>query len=720
MITKNKINVLSEIIKGSDESSAISLLKGLTSQEKFDILRLGLRNLMGGDTSTSEHIWKLCYHRKPPSPMEFLSEKWLGPNLNKALFPYWREHFPKVFSRQEVHNELILYGAIGRGKSLFSALCSVYSMVRLWCMHDPYTFYGNAPVNPYVFYLASFTESKTKQIVLKPIIEILSASPMFQQVKYEYQLTSRQSYEDGAPIVWTTASIMGSISLSRNLHYVIGTSVGSQLGLTVFGGAMSELTYFREKAGITYDQAYRFYQALRRRIFSRFSRAYGSLLILDSSSNDLENPLEKYIREEAPNDPRVYISSETHYEARPHLYPVWQKTGETFKVFPGAEGREPFIVTDENKESLGDNDPVLSVPIDIIKDFEKDVYQALRDICGVPSGSKRKFFPNKDFIEAIFNSHYPAIPLLIAPVTSSPSGLLFNQIIEKAPKLCYKDLAGKYMLKRAPTAPRAIHFDLATSETGDSAGVAVCHYELGTDGLPITVFDMAFPVIGGREQTNLASFEHLVYDLKEKMNIPILYISADGFQSAQLLQNLQRRYKNILIRTSKVNSKMKPPVQRGSMSIKIISVDKKKEPYLLLKTSIFRGAIKCYKSKYLQSNLLSLEDLPEKIDHSEGSSRDAEGHYTGKNAKDVSDAVAGAYFHLQQHQTSSSYKFSDCERDIRSEKLKAFKLKFKNGKEAENFKKAQYEEAKKKAQEAVDGGRAGKWWKDSRNYVLVK
>ena len=691
------IAIIKETLQGNDEHN--SAFGELPNEIKLSIAKNLIKK--NSDDTIKDNYWKILYHRKPPSITEFLSEEWIG-DIAKDIYPVWKKHLPNIFDPSNIINELILYGAIGQGKSFVSSLISLYIMILLWFHKNPYAFYARSPLNPFCFFLSSFSEKKGKQVVLKPILNALESIPMFQKVKYESQLLSKQEYGEGAPILYTQASTVGCISLSRNLHYAMGSNVSHQLGLTLVGALVSEINFFVDQGGVSKSDIWNYYSTLKTRIFNRFGKVYGAMLILDSSANDIENPIEEYILGDAKNNKNTFITSDTHWDALPpdkvkDIYPKYYNTGETFDVFKGLKGQEPFIIGEENpNEEVEINDAdVLKVPIDTYNEFDTDIYTALKDLAGIPTGAKTRFFTNEKFLNEMFNCNLKSCPTIEAPISKEPKDLIFNQIVETG-HFFDIDLNGKLYPKRASGAPRALHFDLATSDKGKNrAGCCTKHFELDKQGRLIAVTDFSFPVSGAGEQISLQAMEDFLYDLIFKGNMNVTCVSADGFQSSQLLQNIQRKFQ------ARIKSK--------NFFCKLVSCDREKAQYYLQKTYILQGKQKNAKSVELLNNYTSLQELPKKIDHTDGDVADSKGNYTGKNAKDISDAEAGALYHLSEHYESSDYIYEDCEMYDKKQGIQELKATFKNQNVKEGLsladimKKEAIEKAKKLALQEIHG-----------------
>ena len=128
-----------------------------------------------------ENSWKINYRSKPPTPEEFLTEKYLGPTATHT-YDRIKKVFCEFLDPQQPCRDLILYPHIGWGKSYLSTLITLYLTTCVTMMRDPYKFFGLNPATNLVQLLISYSLKKSSELLLEPYMQILGASPFFEKV----------------------------------------------------------------------------------------------------------------------------------------------------------------------------------------------------------------------------------------------------------------------------------------------------------------------------------------------------------------------------------------------------------------------------------------------------------------------------------------------------------------------------------------------------------
>jgi len=375
----------------------------------------------------------------------------------------------------------------------------------------------------------------------------------------------------------------------------------------------------------------RLYNDAKGRIESRLRGNYWGRTILDSSPNDIESPIDKYILQEAHKNPKNLIIKGAEYDWRPEDY---ENPDDRFPVFKGGKGRPPQIVPEHEVDQYSPTD-LEWVPKEKKQYYIDDLLKSLKDISGIPSGQKSRFIMDHRLIDNIFMTEFRSIEgHIFASVKEDPTHCIWDQI---------KDIFFEYNLARysfyyKPHIPRCLAVDLAL--TGDNLGLAMGHLELDRiKNEPIFVVDMQIVVspLGGR--ISLDAIKFFIKDLVHLGNIHLEAVSFDNFQSESLIQYLN----SIEIDTRK------------------LSVDKEVGPYLNLLSYITTGRVKSGRNCYFKNELKTLEYAKRKrtgttkIDHSSGPTMSYGGgenawekERCGINAKDVSDATTAVLELLNQ------------------------------------------------------------------------
>ncbi len=411
---------------------------------------------------------------------------------------------------------------------------------------------------------------------------------------------------------------------------------------TMVASTLSELAFFRE-AGKSDEYIMRFYNDTKSRVWSRMKGNYWGRVILDSSPNDIESPIDQYCMYEAQKDPLNYVVSGSHWKWVPEDY---KDVNDTFPVFKGSNGKPPRILT--NTEGFEPVD-IIQVPKELKQFFINDLRKSLKDLAGIPQGSQDKLFYDYEKIDKIFHPQLRSIETCIhADARMSPHDLIWNQVREEF----FLRSGQGFQFYYKPSIPRVFHID--QSLVNDMSAIAFVHVErqveLTLDFYETKKFDILRDVIyvvdlivpihpyGGR--INLDAIKEFILDIRNKGQMPLIHGSFDTFQSEASIQHLER----------------------NAIKMENLSVDETLDPYLFLAQIIEQGNLKVGRNIFLKNNLKSLQVTQRKktnslkIDHSMGesptptqASDNWETSMLGINAKDVSDAVCGAVYNAYKY-----------------------------------------------------------------------
>ena len=580
--------------------------------------------------------WKINFRAAPPSPEEFLTEKYLG-RMAGTLYPWVRKVFLDFLNPTSTCRNLILYPHIGFGKSTLSTLITLYITTCVSLMRDPWKYFGKSPMTQFSQLLLSFSLKKSSEVLLEPFMNILEESPFFEKVRNIAKMKEKEDEYKETGIVnkiyYTTASPTSALGFSSGLSVKLASSANSLLGLTIISIVMSELGFFRE-AGKTDDEIMKIYNDAKIRVFGRMQGCYYSATILDSSPNTLNSPIDQYIVRDAKKDPSNMVVEGAIWESNPAEYEEEFRTHNTFKVFLGTNGVPPKILQEDDpllKDGEISQTKIIEVPGRYKQYFIDDIVKSIKDYAGIPSGSEDSLIPNYSLVDNIFKPNLRSIYAGInAPADVSPAHLIWDQVSSTF----FLNKAGRYEFYYKPWTPRFIAVDQSFST--DVTGIAMVHAERVKETLdPIYVVDLIIAIVpqGGRK-VNLDAIRMFIEDLRDIGNINISGVSYDQFQSETSIQSLRRE----------------------GYKVEKLSVDSTMGPYLNLLHLLNTGRLVAGKNLFLKNNLKSLiltktkrgKGMKPKIDHD--SSRapiisgdmDWETSRIGYFAKDTSDAVAAA------------------------------------------------------------------------------
>jgi len=519
------------------------------------------------------------------------------------------------------------------GKSFTSRLSIVYCIVRLWCLKNPHKFFNLSRISALAVYLMCFSLNKARQLLLHDVLRILETSPKFHKVIFTDKIEPTQRAMGIEKIVWCSASIVGEVSFSNDIHICLGSNPMDIIGANIVMAVISEINFFIENAGVTEEDVWNVYTQTKDRIRGTVSKRYGSMIFLDSSARDRDSVIENYILS-AAKDPTIFFRQYNRWDTMPWLFPIWRKSKKTFDVFMGDSVRRPQIIDDKFKYIPGDDRKTIKIPIDSYEAFKQNVYQSLQNIAGQPTSLENLFFPDMEYVaEKLFDDYLPNVTRPVeAPMSSKSDGLIMEQVRSV---FMQQDISGKWELKRAPLAPRWVRVDL--SDTSDRTGVSMCHPEIRDDGSIMCIFDFTFDIKPTKEGINLDAVKEFVVELYKKYHISVVGVSTDRYQSKFIEQ----------------------AIKKDDKEYRLISVDTDKTPYMVYKSKVLNGNCKVGFYENLYNNLKSLIETKDKVDHTTIRRDSEKDKNIGLHAKDLADSQSGAVLHcfesIAMHQIRYNY-----------------------------------------------------------------
>lgn len=646
----NSQDLLKDLIAGDPE--ALKRFEGMNLD--MDAIKMALQFLSNNPmlsekdkASMITESWRINFKSKPPTPEEFVTEKYLGPAAAHT-YPWVKQTFIDFMNPAKPYRNLILYPHIGWGKSYLSTLVTLYIATCLNLMRNPWKYFGLSPTTQLSQLLVSYSLKKSSELLLEPFMGFLEASPFFERCQRQDQMHEAEEefkhLDTVNKLYWTTAYKTSALGFSSGSTIKIASNPNGLLGLSIVSIVYSELAFFTD-AGKSSDFIMRLYNDGKNRVKSRLETEnkdpetgnkivdYYGRTILDSSPNDLNNAIDDFIVNKAPEDKTNFIVSGSRWKWRPHEYAKDWENHDTFQVFLGGRGNPPRILEDDDPiflDDTADKDKILEVPGSFRQVFKDDLPKALKDWAGIPTGSSNNLIYDYRPLEAVFkNSLRNIYSYIEAPATESPNGLIWNQIAHTF----FRNKAGRYEFYYKPHIPRCISVD--QSYANDVASISMVHVErFGDTGELIYVVDFSIAILPSKKShVNLEAIKCFLEELKTKGNLRIEHISFDQFQSETTIQNLKRQ----------------------GFEVQKLSVDRTKDPYLNLISLINTGRLVAGKNIFLKNNIKSLVVvLPKtdkghsKIDHDTSREQvfkddgDWDTSKVGFFGKDVSDSVCAA------------------------------------------------------------------------------
>ncbi len=402
---------------------------------------------------------------QPPAPVDEFVNSPLYLNLKGRVYPQVLRTLTEILEGD--YTEAAVCWGIGAGKSFLSSLAIAYLLHRTLCLRDPQDYYGLAPGTTIAFMNMAPTALQAQRIVFTEISNRINNSPWF--------------HSDFA-----RAKVLRSeLRFPKDIVVVPGCSAETfPLGYNLLGAVVDEAAWFIETTDGHRDYAEAIYNALQRRIRSRFFDE--GLLILISSPRHTEDFIERKLQE-AETNPQIYASRKAVWEVKP----------------PGTYSGETF--------QYGD----LEIPIEYKQDFKRNPQRALRDLAARPTEALEAFFSAPEAIEAACDPNMR----------------------------CPLDEMGRWAgwFTAPDNSPRYVHIDLGVKYDACGIAMAYCQPSADNPDEPEAIVELAWRLQapeGG--ELDLSRVRQLVVDLRRR-GFSIAQVSYDGFQSVDSRQILRRQ-----------------------------------------------------------------------------------------------------------------------------------------------------------------------------------
>lgn len=371
------------------------------------------------------------------------------------------------------------------------------------------------------------------------------------------------------------------------------------------------------------------YGQVRARMDSRFIQEGGynpGLLLLVSQVRGKDSFLEQHIKK-VSSSPNTHISSYSLWDIKDTVFSGQEK----FKVVVGDQRVRSFIP--KSDAEIKPHYQVITVPVSLRPRFEYDTDSAIRDLAGIATYGSDLFLPRRD---KLFECYEKSIPRS-HPFTKDEIELSIDDDIsiidyfDKSACMLQMDKVNmNWRPKWFPGSDRAVHVDLAVSR--DCAGLSMgCLGEIreverfDKDENPYrdkdySIFiDFALRIRAAKgSEIDFGKIRQFIVYLNS-IGYKIKWISYDGFQSVESLQNMKK----------------------SGYEAKTLSVDKKAIPYNYLKSTIYECRFDFYEYEPFTEEVTKLQDrtvaqIKPFINH------------PPKGSKDVSDSICGVVTRLTE------------------------------------------------------------------------
>lgn len=474
------------------------------------------------------------------------------------------------------------------------------------CLKNPPRALGLAAGEPIYVAALSATKNLARKVVFGGVAKKIMISPWFQKRVKAF------GYEEN----------LDEIRFRKKGIYIEGSGSNEShvLGLNVIAAIIDESNFHGKTKSKTlassrevYDKAETIYRNLVRRIASRFSRVgVTGKLFLVSSKRSTEDFTERRIRE-AQDDPGVFIRDFASWEVKPEIY----KDQEWHRVAVSPEAGRSRLLGPEEEEP--DGALVIEVPEDFKEDFEKNPEGSLIELAGVALDAVTPFITDRSSIDDMMDADRPSPFRTEEWDTDHP---IFVDWL----RFMTENLHHELVPMCCPHAPRHVHLDMSKNLCatgfciGHRAGVVDTirrDPRTGQERLedaPLIHIDAHLRVVPPMTgEIEHAKIRQLIYAFISG-GMPIRSASSDQYCAAPNLQPLRKR----------------------GLKTEEISVIRKLDPYLTLRTALYERRVKSPYCEALRKELRYLElseDMRKVV-------------FPPHSSRDMSDALCGVIWYL--------------------------------------------------------------------------
>ena len=541
------------------------------------------------------------YESVPVDIETFINDKYylgqiygMGEDGNPRVYPYWlnalKELFPTPLTSP--YHEVCVSGCIGAGKTTVSTIGILYDLYRVTLIKNPHLKWHLIPTTQIVFTLVTATLDLAGVVLANQIVDALAASPYF-----------CSKFNPGKGDKLDEDMFPNHVSIG------FGSRGSHNLGKAVIGAIIDEANF----QGAVGNQALDNYNTITRRITSRFMTTGGEVPCrawIVSSRNEDSSFLEQHIEAERGN-PKVKIFEPAIWE----VLPPWKITysGKTFPVFIGSSSEQPMIIaTPEEEERCAGR--VIQVPIEYRKAFEDNLPGALQDLAGVAIRNGINLIYNVEALnKSMCNTNWMLRDEIQLTLTGADQVIDYvdRSLIVKGSYYCHFDGALK-----------GDRFGVAFSRVSAQIRVKALSSIDGTEMQKLTPH-VDTPLCFGVKacpgsEIPLFKLRQFLVDMRS-LGVQFKQISCDGFQSADMMQMLTKL----------------------GFTSKYVSVDKTKDPYLMIASNIVNGTATMPKSDILWTEFVNLQNQAKKVDHPDTITVNGK---KLKGSKDLADAVTASQY----------------------------------------------------------------------------
>jgi hypothetical protein len=583
------ININPDDVKRISESEEFNKLLSDLNQNNprfreipADHQKLAVILLMSGNIDSIEGLERLYTKRPIPTIEEFLTPEYLGEAGSFFFDPsnLRRKELLEIFSPESIIRQYVITGAIGTAKTTGATVAQLFNLFRINCLRRPQLSMGsNDPTKTINLQLFTVTKEKARSILYDRVKSFLGFCQYYTEVPREENFLDFRDEKYEHIIPWTEVNDGEDsyLAFPNNIRVRSGSQARHALGEDVFGGILDESEF---RTGLTHgkvEDTFQLYYEILERIRSRFLGSRFTLMCLVSSIRGARGMMSQHI-EESQHRADTKISQYSIWDVK---YPNAIREHGYFYVMRGTTRHPSRVMTDAEKGRIDRGVleapaacEFVKVPRIYLDDFERRTEASLMNLAGLASLGHDT--PFDDLSEVEDPSLMPVIEISAPLQGGSP---LRNQL----PSEYFVRTPEGWRLRRYPGAPRYSHCDLG--DVGQ-AGITVLHKELSVTGKIIYVADLVLKITSPN-RISLDSVRDFMFDLKDYYGINFAVVTADQYQSTQLLQRLQA-------------------TNFASVNVGRLSVDTNRIPYDTLSALVAEGTLRTGQMRDLRKQLESV------------------------------------------------------------------------------------------------------------------
>ncbi len=563
-----------------------------------------------GESELADECAELEWEEVPVPIEDWLNDHHLVGDTGDTIFPVLKQDLIELFTGN--YSEIILTGSIGWGKDYFSTVALMRLLYELCCLKNPGRSLGLGAGEPIHIVPISRTGQAARRVVFGGLAKKLALAPWF-----------RGRYKE----------TMDYIEFPDKRIMIVGgaSNDAAALGLNVFSALIDEGNFMGEvkqghsstsAGGKTHDRAQMIYDALTRRVKSRYQRSgVKGMIFLISSKRATDDFTERRIREHIKNNTTagVFVRDYATWHVRPEPF----KHQKWYRCSVSAtEGRCRIL---EKEEEAPKDALVFTFPQDYLSEFERDPAGATRDIAGIATDTYSPFISKREAIETMFEEDRLHLFDVREWEIGRPLRIMWGDIMTA-------NARGESVPICCSHAIRHAHLDLSRNLC--ATGLCIAHQagvteviRRGDDGkksieeVPVYHVDGILRIVASATgEINHEEVRSIIYRLSEG-GLGIRSVSMDHWMSVPNMQAFKKK----------------------GYRVEEISTVKKIDPFETVRGCLYEERIKSPVYDLLRKELRSLELDPKRSPDRPRIMVPA-GH-----TKDVADAFAGAIYYLAKH-----------------------------------------------------------------------